>query len=155
MPTYSSSSDGLSRLTDLMRVEPELPAAPPPRARRSRRSRRRTALVAGLVIVALAGSAGGYAAWALNAPIGTATVAAEAPAIAVPEAAQLDFGVDALAGAVSVVSGGGEFLPAEATSTWGLLGADEPRPIASITPPTSSRPTRGGASPTPVSSASG
>lgn len=135
MPNHSTP-DALSRLTEIMLAEPAhspAPAAPPERARRRRRNRRRGALIAGIVVLALAGSAGGYAAWALNAPIGTATVVAEAPTVVVPEAAQLDFGADTLAGAISVVSGGGEFLPAEVNGTWGLHGSDEPRPIASIT----------------------
>jgi D-alanyl-D-alanine carboxypeptidase (penicillin-binding protein 5/6) len=131
------SSDGISRLGELMRYEqtlgvPEsaLPAADP---RLRRRRRRRAALIAGLVAVVLAASAGGYSAWALTAPIGTAELVAAEPVIPVPEPAALDLGGDVAAGAISLVSGGEGYLPDEAHGTWAARGDDTPRPMASIT----------------------
>ncbi len=132
------SSDGISRLGELLRYEQTLglPASalpPPVDPRRRRRRRLRTALIAGGTALVLAASAGGYSAWTLTAPIGTATLVSDAPIVPVSDPVQLDLGSDAAAAAVSLVSGGADYLPAEASGMWATLGGDEPRPIASVT----------------------
>jgi len=132
--SFPPSSDGLSRLTEIMRQEsapPPEPPRPPVDPGIRRRRRRLTALVAGLVAVVVAGSAGGYAAWALGAPVGAATIVTEAPEVELPEAAQLILSPDSVM-AVSV-SGGEGYLPADASGIWAMGGGDGPRPIASIT----------------------
>lgn len=132
--------DGISRLDELMRYEQTLdletsalPPAPTRDPAQRRRRRRRTAIIAGVVALVLAGSAGGYSAWALTAPIGEATLESDVPDAPIAAAAQLDLGTDVTAGAITLVSGGDGYLPAEATGTWASVGDDAPRPMASIT----------------------
>lgn len=125
--------DGLSQLTELMRYEPIIaapPAAPPvdPKRRRTRR-RRRTAI--GLIVaLVIAGTAGGYAAYSLTAPLGPATLDAEAPQVEPAPAAQIALPLD---GAYAVsVSGADDYLGPMASGMWVSGGGDGPRPMASI-----------------------
>lgn len=132
MATRHSTDDGISQLTELMRQErvPELrtPTVVPPQERRRRRRRR--GIVGAVVVLAIAASLGGYSAYALTAPIGTATIDAEAPPVTVPPAAQVVLSGD---GATAVsVSGADAYLGPEASGIWAAGGGNEPRPIASI-----------------------
>lgn len=134
MQGHDARRDGLSQLTELMRYEPAVvaaqPAAPPvdPHRRRQRR-RRRTAI--GLVVaLVIAGTAGGYAAYALTAPLGPATLDAEAPYVEPAPTAQIALPVE---GAYAVsVTGADDYLGPEASGTWVSGGGDGPRPMASI-----------------------
>lgn len=126
-------ADGVSQLTELMRYEPvaEAPSAPPPidpvRRRKLRRRRRAIALI---VAVALAVGSGGYAAYALTAPIGTATLDAQAPDVETPPLAQITLPVE---GAYAVsVAGADDYLGPTASGIWASGGGDGARPIASI-----------------------
>ena len=114
-----------------MRFEPviELPAAPPDPSVRKRRRRRR-AIVGGIVTLVIASLLGGYTAFALTAPLGTATLDAEAPTITIPAAAQLVLSPDG-ASAVSV-AGADDYLGPTASGIWAAGGGDDPRPLASI-----------------------
>lgn len=134
MPPYDDRSDGIAQLTELMRFEPErirIDDPPPVDPRKRRRRRRLTAIVAGAVTLAILGGAGGYSAWALNAPIGTATIDAELPAVDIPEPAQIVLTRDGVA-AISI-SGADDYLGPEASGIWMASGGNEPRPMASIT----------------------
>lgn len=133
MQGHDGRRDGLSQLTELLRYEPVVaapPAAPPvdPQRRRTRH-RRRTAI--GLVVaLVIAASAGGYAAYALTAPLGAATLDAEAPYVEPPPPAQIAVPVE---GAYAVsVTGADDYLGATASATWVAGGGDGPRPMASI-----------------------
>lgn len=132
MPNPYARPDGLTQLTELMRYDaaPELPPTPPVDPARRRRLRRRRALIAGLTVLAIAAGAGGYSAWALTAPIGTATLDAEAPPVTIPAAAVVGLGGNSAAAAVSV-AGADEYLGAEASGIW-MSAGDGAHPIASI-----------------------
>jgi serine-type D-Ala-D-Ala carboxypeptidase (penicillin-binding protein 5/6) len=126
-------TDGVSRLTELLRFEPDvdIPTAAPPvdPARRTRRRRRRL-LVGGIAAVVIAALLGGYATYALTAPVGAATLDAAAPEVEVPPAAQVALPVD---GAYAVsVSGADAYLGATASGIWAIGADDGPRPMASI-----------------------
>lgn len=125
--------DGISQLTELMRYEPvtPTPAGPPPvdPVRRRRQRRRRTTIALIVTFAILAGS-GGYAAYALTAPIGTATLDAEAPYVDAPPPAPIALPVD---GAYAVsIAGADDYLGATASGIWASGGGDGARPIASI-----------------------
>lgn len=126
-------ADGLSQLTELMRYEPvvETPAGPPPiDPVRRRKQRRRRGTIALIVAVAVAAGSGGYAAFALTAPIGTAQLDAQAPDVETPPLAQIALPVE---GAYAVsVAGADDYLGSEASGIWASGGGDEARPIASI-----------------------
>ncbi len=126
-------SDGISQLTELMRYEPviETPAGPPPvDPVRRRKQRRRRATIALIVAFAILAGSGGYAAFALTAPIGTATLDAEAPYVDAPPAVQIALPVEG-AYAVSVADAD-EYLGSTASGIWASGGGDGPRPMASI-----------------------
>jgi D-alanyl-D-alanine carboxypeptidase (penicillin-binding protein 5/6) len=122
-------TDGVSQLTELMRFEPgdDVPPRPDPARRRS--GRRRGALVAGVIVLTLVASLGGYSAWALTAPVGDATLTASAPDVIVPEAVALDIPGGSFA--VSV-SGADAYLGETASGIWMSAGYAEPQPMASI-----------------------
>jgi D-alanyl-D-alanine carboxypeptidase (penicillin-binding protein 5/6) len=125
--------DGLSQLTELMRYEPpvEPPTLPPPvDPARRRKRRRRRATIAAIVVLTLAAVSGGYAAYALTAPIGNATLDAEAPQVVTPPAAQIALPVE---GAYAVsITGADDYLGPTASGIWASGGGDGPRPMASI-----------------------
>jgi serine-type D-Ala-D-Ala carboxypeptidase (penicillin-binding protein 5/6) len=125
--------DGVSRLTELMQFEPdpETPTGPPPIDPAIRRRRRRRDLTVGLIVASvILASAGGYTAYALTAPIGSATLEAQAPDVDIPPAAQISLPVDGTY-AISI-SGADDYLGAEASGIWASSGDDSPRPMASI-----------------------
>ncbi len=125
--------DGISQLTELMRYEPvtPTPAGPPPvDPVRRRRQRRRRTTVALIVAFAITAGSGGYAAYALTAPIGTTTLDAEAPNVDAPPAAQITLPVD---GAYAVsIAGADDYLGPSASGIWAAGGGNGSRPIASI-----------------------
>lgn len=133
MSQYDDRSDGIAQLTELMRFEPErirVDDPPPVDPAKRRRRRRLTAIVAGAVALVIAGSATGYSAWALNAPVGAATIDAEAPDVVIPDAAQVVLSPDGLT-AISV-DGADEYLGQEASGIWMIGGGNDTRPMASI-----------------------
>jgi D-alanyl-D-alanine carboxypeptidase (penicillin-binding protein 5/6) len=99
------------------------------RATRRRRRRRAWIVVAVVVGVVLA-SAGGYVAWALNAPLPQPTVTWQTPDVPTPPAAVIALPVEGSA-AISV-SGADEYLGPEASGVWLTSGSADPRPMASI-----------------------
>ena len=116
-----------------MRYEPAVetqPTMPPinPPERRTRRRRRRIAAL--IVTLAVAAASGGYAAYALTAPVGAATLDAVAPNVEVPPAVQIAVPVE---GAYAVsVAGADQYLGETASGIWTSGGGDGARPIASI-----------------------
>ena len=133
MRSHQGAPDGISQLTELMRYEPAVETrsvTPPidPPGRRTRRRRRR--IVALIVTLAVATASGGYAAYALTAPVGAATLDAEAPNVEIPLAAQIAVPAE---GAYAVsVAGADEYLGETASGIWASGGGDGARPIASI-----------------------
>lgn len=113
--------------------EPAPSAADVAARRRRRRRRGLTALVAVTVLLALAG---GYTAWALNAPLPLPEAETRAPTAAIPDAVALslpDHGGWALS-----VDGGEEYFSAtsgdaDAADLWPARESDEARSMASIT----------------------
>lgn|GEM_PF-223813 len=102
-----------------------------------RRRRRRRGLTALLVVTVVLALVGGYAGWALNAPVPLPVAATRAPTSAVPDAVELslpDHGGWALS-----VAGGEEYFAAAGTegsddaSLWLAREAEESRSMASIT----------------------
>lgn len=93
---------------------------------------RRRAIIAGVATLLVVGTAGGYAGVTLSAPLPPLTVETRAlTAPAAPAAATILTPPEG-AWAMSV-AGGEEYLGAEASGIWATSGADESRPIASIT----------------------
>ena len=133
MQGYPARPDGVAQLTELLRYEPVVESPPLPSPvdpTRRRRQRRRRTITALIVAVTLAVLSGGYAAYALTAPIGTATLDATAPDVDIPAAAQILLPVE---GAYAVsISGAEEYLGESASGIWASGGGDGPRPIASI-----------------------
>jgi D-alanyl-D-alanine carboxypeptidase (penicillin-binding protein 5/6) len=132
MQGYQGRPDGVAQLTELMRYEPvEAPSAPTPVDPVRRRGRRRRRKIVALVVtLTLALLSGGYAAYALTAPIGAATLDATAPDVDIPAAAEIALPVD---GAYAVsIAGADEYLGEEASGIWASGGGDGPKPIASI-----------------------
>ncbi len=133
MTTDQQAPDEFADLTELMRDElPEPDAAVEAEIRRLRRRRRRRAL---LVIVAIVAvillAAGGYAGWALNAPLAEPVATAQAPTVAPAPPAVIAMPAEG-ASAISV-SGGDAYLGPAASGIWTTSGTDEPRPLASLT----------------------
>lgn len=126
--TTQTSSDEFAGLADLMRDEYD---APDPRDPTLRRRRLRGVLIAMLVVLALVAAVGGYAAWALTAPLPAPVESVRTPVVTAPEAVTLDL-PDAGSSAVSV-AGAEEYLGAEANGIWATSGDNSPRPLASIT----------------------
>lgn len=84
----------------------------------------------GIVFAVILASAGGYVAWALNAPLPEPEVVWQTPEVEVPPAATIALPAEGSA-AISV-SGADEYLGAEASGIWMASGSADPRPIASI-----------------------
>lgn len=132
MTTQHGRADDLTRLDDLFRrpsSEPAPTRAPiDPETRRRRRGIR--AAVAAVVVLVLAGLAGGYVASALTAPVGAPVATTHRPEVTAPAAATLALPTDAQF-AVSV-SGADQYLGASAGTSLAASGGDSPAPIASI-----------------------
>lgn len=133
MPNHDDRSDGISQLTELMRFEPpriRVDDPPPVDPVRRKKRRRLAAVIAGAVALVIAGSAGGYSAWALNAPVGQATIDAAAPDVDIPDPAQVVLSSDGLT-AISV-EGADDYLEPDASGIWMAGGGNDARPMASI-----------------------
>lgn len=99
----------------------------------SRRRRRRSGwIAAGVTAAIVLGAPGGYAAWALTAPLKPATGEVSIPRAPVPAAA-VDIAFTADGAAALSVAGAEPYLGPEAAGVWMTHGGDDPRPIASIT----------------------
>jgi D-alanyl-D-alanine carboxypeptidase (penicillin-binding protein 5/6) len=130
MSWNNRETDGVSRLTELMRDEQSYEPDPvEPAVRRSRR--RRGLIVTAVIVVAVIGLTTGYVAWASSAPVAAASATSEVPDVAPGPAATIAMSPEG-ASMISV-SGAEEYLPAEASGNWMASGGDEPRSIASIT----------------------
>lgn len=127
MTMQDDRTDGVSRLSEMMRAAPEdEPRSVDPVTRRRRRRRR--AIIAGVVVLVLASLLAGYVGWALNAPVGAAAASSQAPVVAAPEPvvfAQPTDGVFAVS-----ATGAVDHLGPDGIQLAG--GGDDPRPIASI-----------------------
>ena len=86
--------------------------------------------MAAIVVGVVLASAGGYVAWALNAPLPQPTVTWQTPDVPIPPAATIALPVEGSA-AISV-AGADEYLGAEASGIWMTSGSPDPRSIASI-----------------------
>jgi D-alanyl-D-alanine carboxypeptidase (penicillin-binding protein 5/6) len=137
MATPHEPSDGVSRLTELLRTAPDADAAPPRRRRppidpARRRARRRFRLIAGLVVaVVVVALLGSYAGFALTAPVGRADAVMHAPAVRTPAAVELALPAHG-EWAVSVAGADG-YLGAGASGIWKASGSSAAVPMASIT----------------------
>lgn len=125
-------SDGVGRMTELMRgaesAEPHEHEPIDPVARRRRR--RRGWIAAAIVAVVLVGSLGGYAGWALTAPLPPASGTATAPEVAPGAPAKIVLPVD---GAYALTVTGGEELLGPDGAGLSTVSDDSPRSMASIT----------------------
>lgn len=97
-----------------------------------RRRRRNGWIAAGITTAIVLGVPGGYAAWALTAPLAPATGEVSIPRAPEPPAA-VDFGFTADGAAAISVAGAEPYLGPDAAGVWMVSGGDDPRPIASIT----------------------
>jgi D-alanyl-D-alanine carboxypeptidase (penicillin-binding protein 5/6) len=130
MTWQQDSSDGVSRLSELMREEQSYAPEPvEPQARRSRR--RRGLIIAAAITVAVLGLTTGYVAWASNAAVAAATSTFTVPDVAPGPAAAIAMSPEGAS--VISVAGAEDYLPAEASGNWMASGGDDARPIASIT----------------------
>jgi serine-type D-Ala-D-Ala carboxypeptidase (penicillin-binding protein 5/6) len=109
-------------------VPPQDPPRPAPAARRRRRPAR--IIVPIVVLLVILGGAGGYAGWALNAPISPATASWHAPDVDPGPAAKILAPADGET-AISI-AGGGPYLAAVTASVPATTGAQDAVPIASI-----------------------
>lgn len=96
-----------------------------------RRARRRGLIAAATVVAVILAVAGGYVAWALNAPLPAVAVEWSEPQLASPAGATVRHPFDG-SSAISI-SGADDYLGPAASGIWATSGTDEPRPIASIT----------------------
>lgn len=126
--TTQSPPDEFADLDELMQSEYDAPDGRDPVRRRRRR---RGLLIAMIVVVAMFAAAGGYAAWALTAPLPAPDGALSEPTVTAPAAVNLALPTSG-ASAVSV-SGADEYLGAAASGIWVTSGDAGPRPLASIT----------------------
>jgi D-alanyl-D-alanine carboxypeptidase (penicillin-binding protein 5/6) len=132
LATRHDPSDGLSRLADLLEDAPRTasrrPLAPvDPVA--TRRRRRRGLIATAIVVVALGGLVGSYAAWALGAPVGAPVATTHRPDVPAPAAAAI--AMPSGEAAVSV-AGGDAYLGPGASGIWKSAGGDAALPMASI-----------------------
>jgi D-alanyl-D-alanine carboxypeptidase (penicillin-binding protein 5/6) len=98
-------------------------------ARRARRRRR--GIIAAVVLLVIAGLTGGYAGWALTAPLDEPVAAASAPPVRPGGVAEIP--LPTWGAAAISVTGGEEYLGDSASGIWMRSGADDPRKIASLT----------------------
>jgi len=128
--------DGVSQLTELLRdaenrdVGSDERRAPDP-AERRRRRRRRT-LVAGIASAVVVAVVGTYVGVTLSAPLPPLSVEASTLRAPQPPAPVTILTPPEGAWAMSI-AGGERYLGADASGIWATSGADESRPIASIT----------------------
>ncbi|WP_323986097.1 D-alanyl-D-alanine carboxypeptidase family protein [Microbacterium plantarum] len=133
MTRRDSESDDLGEFGEFFSAAAGVPAASPEEASASRRRRRRTGWIAAAVTAAIVlGAPGGYAAWALTAPLKPAAGEVSIPRAPAPPAA-VDLGLTADGAAALSVAGAEPYLGPEAAGVWMVQGGDDPRPIASIT----------------------
>lgn len=130
--TQHDSSDGISGLAQLMRGEydPDAPRGADLDAVARRRRRRRGLIVAAVVVAVMVAAVGGYTGWALTAPVSAPVLSSQTPQVAVPPATTVALPAEG-ASAISI-SGADEYLGNAASGIWATSGAEEPRPIASI-----------------------
>ncbi|WP_345800301.1 D-alanyl-D-alanine carboxypeptidase [Microbacterium sp. AZCO] len=83
-----------------------------------------------MIVVVLA-AAGGYTGWALTAPLSAPAATAQTPAAPKPAAA-VALALPAEGSAALSVSGGDDYLGADAGGIWAASGSADPRSIASI-----------------------
>lgn len=127
--TVESTNDEFADLAELMtRAQEPVGGSDSPR-RRARR--RRGWIVTAVVLVVLLAGSGGYAGWALTAPLPDPVITSQAPAVPVTSPAALTLPGDGAA-ALSV-SGGEEYFGSDAPGMRVTSGDAEARPIASIT----------------------
>jgi D-alanyl-D-alanine carboxypeptidase (penicillin-binding protein 5/6) len=130
MTTQQQTPDELADLAELMSNEGEPPAGRVPVDPAKRRARRRGWIIAAVLLAVMLTVPGGYAAWALNAPLAAPSVSSRTVTAPTPEPAAIVLPTEGAA-AISV-TGGEEYLGAEASGIWVASGGDEPRSIASI-----------------------
>lgn len=97
-----------------------------------RRRRRNGWIAAGITTAIVLGAPGGYAAWALTAPLRPAAGEVSIPPAPVPPT-PVDIGFTADGSAALSVAGAEAYLGSAAAGVWMVEGGDDPRPIASIT----------------------
>lgn len=131
MTTHQNAPDGVSGLTELMQDEYALQDIDIQLEREVRRSRRRRGwLIVGIVFAVICAAIGGYVAWALTAAVSAPSVTWHSPEAVAPGPVAIALPVGG-ASAISI-SGGDQYLGAEASGIWLSSGSDEPRSIASI-----------------------
>lgn len=123
-------ADALVEFDELMRDGRPSSDFEPTNTQRRRRLLR-ALIVSVSIVVLLLGGAGGYVAWALNAPLGAGSMTTHEPVAPTTEPADIPLGVDGVT-AISV-AGADEYLGAEASGVWLGQGVDESRPLASVT----------------------
>jgi len=127
-------TDEFSDLAELMREEQQLTTgladADPDAHLRRRRRRRLALLITAIVLVAILGSAGGYVAWALNAPLPAPAATSQQPGSPAPGPA-VTLALPTAASAISV-SGADAYLGPGASGIWATSGTNDAVPMASI-----------------------
>ncbi|MFT4283655.1 MAG: D-alanyl-D-alanine carboxypeptidase [Protaetiibacter sp.] len=125
-------SDGVGRLSEIMRAahEEELRAPEPGDPAARRRRRRRGWIATGIVVAVLLAAVGGYAGWALTAPLPAATGDATPPTAQPGPVASIVLPVD---GAYALSVAGGEELLGPDGAGLSTVSADDVQPMASIT----------------------
>jgi D-alanyl-D-alanine carboxypeptidase (penicillin-binding protein 5/6) len=130
MTTDLQQPDEFADLMDLMRNEREYSDRREARDPGDHRRGLRALLITAIVLVLILGGAGGYVAWALNAPLRAPTGTAQEPDVALPPAAALALPAEG-ASAISM-TGADQYVGGAASGIWAKSGGDAPRPIASI-----------------------
>ena len=135
MPTENLSPDDLTDFAELLATADTAPpehGGPRRRSRRKQRGgRRRGGLIALLVVVVVLGAVGGYAGWALNAPLPVPVASVHNPAVPVTSAAEVPLPSD---GASAIrLSGADKYFAAAKTRLDLTSGTTKPLTIASIT----------------------
>ncbi len=135
MAPHNGSPDGVTQLSAMLREaeysEPHADHEPVDPIRR-RQQRRRRGLIVGLAALVIVGIVGGYVGVSLSAPLPALTV--ETTTLRAPEPPAPATILTPPEGAWAIsVAGADEYLGADAAGIWATSGADESRPIASIT----------------------
>ena len=135
MEPHNGSPDGVTELSALLREaeysEQHRDHEPVDPTRR-RRQRRRRGLIIGIATLVVVGIVGGYVGVTLSAPLPALTL--ETTTLRAPEPLAPATILTPPEGAWAMsVAGGEEFLGPDAAGIWATSGADEVRPIASIT----------------------